>query len=200
MFLLGGCFYWCFQAMDQNKALCPAWNLCNSIAEIAMQEDNNKLAYYALEFMAKWIAQGEQVRPAVLLSVDEGLVLSALGTAARTYSSSLLDASWAILRRSLREMRAPNPDSYLGKIYALSSMGDLQRAFSTLKEFEATHDNSNKEAVQEMFSPFTSLHPLVVACSKKGFETLDSVCLAICESYQIALSNYILLVLDCLLV
>jgi len=29
--------------------------------------------------------------------------------------------------------------------------------------------------VEEMLSPFTSLYPLVVACSKKGFETLDEV-------------------------
>ncbi|KAK4598781.1 hypothetical protein RGQ29_016009 [Quercus rubra] len=163
------------KTMDQNKALCPAWNMCNFIAEVAMQEDNSKLAFYALEFMAKWIARGEQARPAVMLSVDEGLVVSALGAAGRTYNSSLLDASWAILRRSLRQNKAPNPESYVGKIYALASLGNLQRAFSTLNEFEATYGNSDKEAEEEMFSPFTSLNPLVVACSKKGFETLDSV-------------------------
>ncbi|GMY25859.1 pentatricopeptide repeat-containing protein At1g26460, mitochondrial [Fagus crenata] len=163
------------KTMDQNKALCPPWNMCNFIAEVAMQEDNSKLAFYSLEFMAKWIARGEQARPAVLLSVDEGLVLSALGTAGRTYSSSLLDASWAILRHSLRQKKAPNPESYLGKIYALASLGNLQRAFSTLNEFEATYGNYDKEAEEEMFSPFTSLYPLAVACSKKGFETLDSV-------------------------
>ncbi|KAB1222032.1 hypothetical protein CJ030_MR2G018524 [Morella rubra] len=163
------------KTMDQNKALCPPWNLCNFIAESAMQEDNSKLAYFALEFMAKWIARGEQARPAVLLSVDEGLVLSAIGTAGRTYNSSLLDASWAILRRSLRQKKPPNPESYLGKIYALASLGNLQRAFGALNEFESTYGNSNKEAEQEMFSPFTSLYPLVLACSKKGFETLDSV-------------------------
>ncbi|KAF3945281.1 hypothetical protein CMV_028340 [Castanea mollissima] len=163
------------KTMDQNKALCPGWNMCNFIAEVAMQEDNSKLAFYALEFMAKWIARGEQARPAVMLSVDEGLVVSALGAAGRTYNSSLLDASWAILRRSLRQNKAPNPESYIGKIYALASLGNLQRAFSTLNEFEATYGNSDKEAEEEMFSPFTSLNPLVVACSKKGFETLDSV-------------------------
>ncbi|XP_059447301.1 pentatricopeptide repeat-containing protein At1g26460, mitochondrial [Corylus avellana] len=163
------------KTMDQNKALCPAWNLCYYIAEIALREGNSQLAYYALEFMAKWIARGEQARPAVLLSVDEGLVLSALGTAGRTYSPSLLDASWAILRRSLRQKKAPNPESYLGKIYALASLGNLQRAFGSLNEFESAYGNSDKEAGQEMFSPFTSLYPLVMACSKKGFETLDSV-------------------------
>lgn len=166
--------------MEQNKALCPPWNMCNDIAEIAMQEDDSKLAYQALEFMAKWIAKGEQARPAVLLSVDEGLLVSALGTAGRTYSSTLLDASWTILRRSLRQKKAPNPESYLGKIYALASLGHLQRAFSTLREFESTYENSDKETEEELFSPFTSLNPLVVACSKQGFETLDSVCNSFC--------------------
>lgn len=154
--------------------------MCNHIAEIAIQEDESKLAYHALEFMAKWIAKGEQARPTVLLSVDEGLLVSALGTAGRTYSSTLLDASWAILKRSLRQKKAPNPESYLGKIYALASMGQLQRAFITLREFESTYENSDKEAEEELFSPFTSLNPLVVACSKKGFETLDTVCISLC--------------------
>nr|DAD35020.1 TPA_asm: hypothetical protein HUJ06_005660 [Nelumbo nucifera] len=164
------------KAMDQNKALCPSWNLCNYIADVAMQADNSKLAFYALEFLAKWIARGENARPPVLLSVDEGLVVSALGTAARTYSATLVDASWAILRRSLRQKKAPNSESYLGKIYAYASLGNLQRAFSTLHEFESAYGNSTKASDQDMFSPFTSLYPLVVASSKNGFETLDSVC------------------------
>ncbi|XP_057962038.1 pentatricopeptide repeat-containing protein At1g26460, mitochondrial [Malania oleifera] len=163
------------KTMDQNKALCPNWNLCIYIADIAMQGDNSKLAFYALEFMAKLIARGENARPPVLYSVDEGLVVSALGTACRTYSSTLLDASWAILRRSLRQKKAPNPESYLGKIYAYASLGNLQRAFSTLREFETAYGNSTSEAEEDLFSPFTSLYPLVVASSKRGFETLDSV-------------------------
>ncbi|XP_058070363.1 pentatricopeptide repeat-containing protein At1g26460, mitochondrial [Magnolia sinica] len=162
------------KAMDQNKALCPSWNLCNFIADVALQADNSKLAFYALEFLAKWIARGENARPAVLLSVDEGLVASAFGTAGRTYNATLLDASWAILRRSLRQKRAPNPESYLGKIYAHASLGNLQRAFSTLHEFENAYGNST-EAEEDVLSPFTSLYPLVVACSKDGFATLDSV-------------------------
>ncbi|XP_028761943.1 pentatricopeptide repeat-containing protein At1g26460, mitochondrial-like [Neltuma alba] len=124
------------KTMDQNKALCPPWNVCYLIAETAMQQDNSKLAYYALEFMAMWIARGELARLAALLSVDEGLIVSALATAGRTYSSSLLDAAWTILRRTLRQRKAPNPESYLGKINALASMGNLQRAFSTLHDFE----------------------------------------------------------------
>ncbi|KAI9387359.1 hypothetical protein POPTR_010G159100v4 [Populus trichocarpa] len=161
--------------MDQNKALCPNWNLCNHIAEIALKEDNSKLLFCALEFMARWIARGEKARPIVLLSVDEGLIVAALGTAGRTYNSTLLDASWAILCRSLRQKKAPNPESYIGKIYAHASLGSLQKAFATLRELESCYGSSDKEAEEELFSPFSSLNPLVLACSKKGFETLDSV-------------------------
>lgn len=161
--------------MDQNKALCPPWNLCNYIADVAMEEDSSELAYYALEFMAKWIARGENARPPVLLSVDEGLVVSALGTAGRTYNAKLLDGSWAILKRSLRQKKVPNPESYLAKIYAHASLGNLQKAFSTLHEFETAYGNSTKEAEEDLLSPFTSLYPLVMACSKDGFVTLDSV-------------------------
>ncbi|KAJ8497876.1 hypothetical protein OPV22_008428 [Ensete ventricosum] len=159
---------------DQNKALCPSWNLCNYIADAALQADHSKLAYFSLEFLARWIARGENARPPVLLSAEEGLVVSALGAAGRTYNSTLLDASWSILRRSLRQKRAPSPETYLAKIYAHSSLGQLQRAFASLNEFETVYGNS-EEVDQELFSPFTSLYPLVVACCKSGFSTLDSV-------------------------
>ncbi|XP_022776757.1 pentatricopeptide repeat-containing protein At1g26460, mitochondrial-like isoform X2 [Durio zibethinus] len=159
---------------DQNRALYPNWTLCNYLAEVAMQADNSKLAFYALEFMGKWISQGENARPPLLLSAGEGLIVSALATAGRTYSSNLLDLSWAILQRSLRQKKVPSPESFLGKIYAHASLGNLQKAFGTLHKFEAVHGNSIHEA-EDLFSPFTSLYPLVVACSKKGFETLDSV-------------------------
>ncbi|RDX79465.1 Pentatricopeptide repeat-containing protein, mitochondrial, partial [Mucuna pruriens] len=159
---------------DQNKALCPNWDLCNFIVEIAIREDNSKLAFYGLEFMARWIVKGERQRPPIFLSVDEGLVLSALLTAGRTYDSELLGASWAVLNRSLRKKKAPNPESYLGKIYALASLGNLQKAFGTLNEYELAYGDSSEEA-ENLFCPFTSLQPLVVACSKKGFESLDNV-------------------------
>lgn len=162
------------KTMDQNKALCPTWNLCSIIADVALQADHNKLAFFAFEFFAKWIARGENARPVVLLSVDEGLVVSALGTAGRTNNSTLLDAAWSILRRSLRQKRAPNPETYIAKIYAYASLGNLQRAFSTLNELETVYGNSG-EVSEELFSPFTSLQPLVIACCKNGFSTLDSV-------------------------
>ncbi|KAD2804160.1 hypothetical protein R6Q59_030335 [Mikania micrantha] len=161
--------------MDQNKALCPPWNLCNYIMNVAMHTDNSELAYYGLEFMAKWIARGENARPPVLLSVDEGLIVKALTTAGRNYNSKLLDGTWAILKRSLRQKKVPSPESYLAKIFAYSSLGNLQKAFSTLHEFEISYVDSSKETEEELFSPFTSLYPLVVACSKDGFTTLDNV-------------------------
>ncbi|KAK6133632.1 hypothetical protein DH2020_032542 [Rehmannia glutinosa] len=147
--------------MDQNKSLCPPWRVCQYIADVAMQSDNSALTYYALEFMAKWIARGELSPP--------------LGTAGRTYNSRLLDGSWAVLKRSLRQKKFPNPESYLGKIYAHANLGNLQKAFSTLHEFERDYGNSNQEDEEDLFSPFYSLNPLVMACSMNGFATLDSV-------------------------
>ncbi|CAL5419086.1 unnamed protein product [Camellia sinensis] len=99
--------------MDQNKALCPPRNLCNYIADVAMEEDN------------------------------EGLVVSAVGTTGRTNNAKLLDGSWVILKRALRQKKT-------------------------------TYRNSTKEAEEDLLSPFTSLCPLVMACSKDGFVTLDS--------------------------
>ncbi|CAN1838822.1 Pentatricopeptide repeat-containing protein At1g26460, mitochondrial [Linum perenne] len=100
--------------------------------------------------MANWLTRGETARPAIHLSVDEGIIVAALAAAGRTYSPTLLDASWQILRHSLR-------------------------AFATLHEFETAYGDFDKETQEELFSPFTSLRPLVLACSKNGFESLDLV-------------------------
>ncbi|KAL9246333.1 hypothetical protein vseg_019880 [Gypsophila vaccaria] len=163
------------KVMDQNKALLPNWNLCNTIAEIATRNDNSKLAFMALGFMARWMLRGENDRSPVYLSVNEGLVVKALSASARTCDSPLLDASWSILKRSLREKKAPNPETYLAKINALASLGNLPSAFSTLSELEKKHNNSTTRPEEHLLSPFTSLHPLVVACTRKGHETLDLV-------------------------
>ncbi|XP_062187451.1 pentatricopeptide repeat-containing protein At1g26460, mitochondrial-like [Phragmites australis] len=159
---------------DKNKVLCPQWAWCIDIAEAAFEANNSKLALFALEFLARWIARGENVKPSVQLSVNEGLVISALSAAGRTYNTDLLNAAWSLLRKSLRQKRAPTPETYLAKIYAHSSIGQLQRAFGTLRELENAYGNS-EDIDLELFSPFTSLHPLVVACCKDGFTTLDSV-------------------------
>ncbi|KAL5197032.1 hypothetical protein ABZP36_000544 [Zizania latifolia] len=159
------------KATDKNKVLCPQWSWCTEIAEAAFEANNSKLALFALEFLARWIACSEHVTP-LHLSVDEGLLISALSTAGRTYSTDLLNAAWSILRKSLCQKRAPTPEAYIAKIYAHSSIGQLQRAFGTLREFENTYGNS-KDIGLELFSSFTSLRPLVVACCKDGFTTLD---------------------------
>ncbi|GAB2280196.1 hypothetical protein Dimus_014838 [Dionaea muscipula] len=163
------------KTMDQNRALCPTWNLCNDLAQFAIHNDSSKLAFCSLEFMARLIARGENSRPPIFHSVDEGLVVSTLATAGRTYSPTLLKASWQILRRCLDQKKTPNPETYLAKIYAHASLGDLEGAFRALKELETAHSNTATDEDDNLFSPFTSLYPLVVACCKKGFETLDLV-------------------------
>ncbi|KAL0420913.1 UNVERIFIED_CONTAM: Pentatricopeptide repeat-containing protein, mitochondrial [Sesamum latifolium] len=137
--------------MDQNKSLCPPWHICNYIGDVVMQSDNSKLTYYALEFMAKWIARGENASPAVLLSLDEGLVVSALGTAGRTYNSRLLDGSWAALKGSLRQKKRRigndsivSPDtSFTAFLYSLSASSE-SRSNSNFKEKIDSDDNPFK--------------------------------------------------------
>lgn len=158
------------QKTERNKKHCANWSLSNHAAEVASQADNKDLAYYSIEFLAKWISRGEDASPSVHLSVSEGLVVSTLGTAARTYSSKLLEASWSVLKWSLRK-KTPNPESYIAKITAHASQGNLPKAFAALRELEITYGTSD----EDLFSPFTLLNPLVVACSEKGFVTLDEV-------------------------
>ncbi|MCD7469592.1 hypothetical protein HAX54_008732 [Datura stramonium] len=160
---------------DQNKGLLPPWNMCTHLADVALQADNSELAFSSLEFFVKWVVRGESVRPPVLLTVDEGLLVAALGTAGRTCNAKLLNGAWEVLKRSLRQMRSPNPESFLAKIYAHASLGQLQNAFATLHEFEKVYGSSKEESAEELFSPFTSLNQLAVACCMNGFVTLDSV-------------------------
>ncbi|CAN4124580.1 unnamed protein product [Withania somnifera] len=159
---------------DQNKGLLPPWNMCTHLADVALQADNSELAFSSLEFFVKWVVRGDNVRPPVLLTVEEGLLVAALGTAGRTYNAKLLNGAWEVLKRSLRQTRVPSPESFIAKIYAHASLGQLQNAFATLHEFEKSH-GSSKESAEELFSPFTSLNSLAVACCKNGFATLDSV-------------------------
>lgn len=167
---------WLSQKTVQNKGLMPPWNMCTHLADVALQADNSEVAFSSLEFFVKWIIRGENQKPPVLLTVDEGLLVAALGTAGRTYNGKLLNGAWEVLKRSLRQMRTPNPESFLAKIYAQVSLGQLQNTFATLHEFEKAYGSSKEESSEELFSPFTSLNPLVVACCRNGFVTLDSVC------------------------
>ncbi|THF96490.1 hypothetical protein TEA_024191 [Camellia sinensis var. sinensis] len=125
----------------------------------------------------KWIRTKPSVHPgtcATILQMLQWKRIVAIGTTSRTNNAKLLDGSWVILKRALRQKKVPNPESYLAMIYAHASLGNLQKAFSTLHEFETTYRNSTKEAEEDLLSPFTSLCPLVMACSKDGFVTLDS--------------------------
>lgn len=163
------------KAMDQNKALCPPWSLCTYITDVALEADHSKLAYYGLEFLAQWIARGKSARPPVILKVDEGLAIAALGTAARTCSAPLLKVAWEILMRSLQQKRPPSPESYLAKIHAFAALGELKWAYRALHELESAYGSPESEVDLEIFSPFSALSPLVRACSKGGFSTLDAV-------------------------
>ncbi|RVX11159.1 Pentatricopeptide repeat-containing protein, mitochondrial [Vitis vinifera] len=76
-----------------------------------------------VSIIERWIARGENARGHVLLSVDEGLVVSALGTAGKTYSSTLVDASWAILRDHCVKRRHLNQNLILQKYMPMQHWG-----------------------------------------------------------------------------
>lgn len=163
--------------------------MCTHLADVALQAYNSELAFSALEFFVKWIVRGERVRPTALLSVDEGLLVAAFGNAGRTQNSKLLNGAWEVLKRSLRQMRQPITESFLAKIYANASLGHLQNTFATLHEFVKAYGNSIEGSEQEIFSPFTSLNPLVVACCRNDFVTLDLVCFVSSNSPTLMLLN-----------
>jgi hypothetical protein len=104
------------------KVWCPQWAWCIDIEEVALAANISKLALCALEFLAIW-AHGENVKPSVQLSVNEGLVISALSTVGRTFCTDILNVAWSLSRRSLCQKRAPTPDTYLVMVYAYSSIG-----------------------------------------------------------------------------
>lgn len=161
--------------MDQNKALVADWKLCLEMLEHAMKADNSELAFNALFFMAQWMKIGLNTRPPRYLFVEEGLVVSLLATARRTYSKKLLEASLSILNRSLCRNKVASAETYIARIHALASQVHLPKAFDALFEFESLYGGSDKQAEEDLFSPFTALNPLVVACSQNGYATLDSV-------------------------
>lgn len=160
--------------MDQNKSLFVEWKLCLEMLDHAMNADNSELAYYALQFMAKLMVKDEITRPPRYLFVEEGLVVSLLATAGRTHSKNLLDAAWSILKRSLRQ-KVASAETYIARIHALASPRHVIKAMDALLEFESLYGGSDKQAEEDLFSPFTALHPLVVACSHNSCASLDSV-------------------------
>ncbi|KAF2294984.1 hypothetical protein GH714_029929 [Hevea brasiliensis] len=172
------------KTMDQNKALCPTWNMCNFIAEAAIREDNNKLAFYALEFMAKWIARGESARPAVLLSVDEGLIISTLGTAGKTYSSTLLDASWEVLRHSLRQKKSLNQNLILGKYMPMHHWGISRRLlvlFVNLSLLMGVYFQlENLSRAESPYKSVAALNCIVLGCANvwdldRAYQTFEAI-------------------------
>ncbi|KAL8104570.1 hypothetical protein AgCh_028690 [Apium graveolens] len=159
--------------MDQNKALTVDWKMCLEVLDHAMKADNSELAYCALEFMAKLMVKDEEMRPPRYLIVEEGLVVSLLATAGRTYSKKLLNGAWSILKRSLRQ-KVASAETYIARIHALASLRPVNKAMEALFEFESLYGGSDKQA-EDLFSPFTTLYPLVVACSHNSYASLDSV-------------------------
>ena len=87
---------------DKIKVWCPQWAWCIDTSEAAFAANISKLVLCALEFLARWIAHGENVKPPIQLSVNEGLVISTLSIVGRTFRTDILNATWLLSRKSLR--------------------------------------------------------------------------------------------------
>lgn len=156
-----------------------------TIIELAMsaaEGDDAECARHALELLSTT----ELSNSAKNLFMDEGGMYYLLSSAARAASPNLSAQAWSILRNSLRGTDLPSPASYLARIHALASAGDFDNAFATLRELESLVGKSPQAGDREILSPFSSLRPLVLACTRGGFAALDAVRLSFPHIKQLA--------------
>lgn len=65
--------------------------------------------------------------------------------------------------------------AYIARLHAYASFGNLEKAFGTLIALESSYGGTTQEDAH-LFSQFSALYPLVLACSRNGSDTLDRVC------------------------
>ncbi|KAL3683458.1 hypothetical protein R1sor_001480 [Riccia sorocarpa] len=149
------------------------------LAVAATEVDDSECSLLALRFLT----ETELRKSARNLTMDEGSVLAILSCAARTSDADLSKEAWNMLLNSLRDTKPPQPACYLARIHALSAAGDFDTAFSTLHEMQTAHSDSQKTDT-EMLSPFSSLRPLVLACTRGGAAALDAAYYKLAEMHS----------------
>ena len=149
----------------------------------AAEVDDSECANLALGLLST----SELSKSARSLNMDEGGIYHLLSASARAADTALSKKAWAILRTSSRDSIFLNPASYLARLHALASAGDLDAAFTTLRELEQHVGVSQKEVDREIVSPFSSLRPLVLACTRGGAAALDAVSWRFCSLKNFAL-------------
>lgn len=158
--------------MKNDQAFYPSWNSCFYMLDMSIQAQNSELAYYALLFIRKFIAASEISEPRMHYFVEEELIIPVLQLAGKTRNIKLFDVACVLLDLSLGQNVA-EADTFVAKICAYASLGNLKLAHNSLFKLESLYRGA-KEAT-DLFSPFSALNPLVMAYSKDGCATIDSI-------------------------
>lgn len=142
---------------------------------MSIQTQNSELAYYALLYIRKFITAAESSEPPMHFFVEEELIIPVLEIAGETRNVKLFDIACVLLDLSLGQNVAV-ADTFVAKICAYASLGNLKLAHNSLFELESLYRDATQEAIAtDLFSPFSALNPLVMAYSKDGCATIDSV-------------------------
>ncbi|OAE33294.1 hypothetical protein AXG93_1200s1560 [Marchantia polymorpha subsp. ruderalis] len=153
-----------------------------SIAELAVaatEVDDSECALLALRVLS----ESELSKSVRNLTMDEGGIHAILSCAARAADIELSTEAWSMLRASFRGTKTPRPSSYHARIHALAAGGDFDTAFSTLHEMQEAYNDTEYAADTNIFSPFTSLRPLVLACTRGGAAALDAAYYKLAEMH-----------------
>ncbi|KAK1367217.1 Pentatricopeptide repeat-containing protein, mitochondrial [Heracleum sosnowskyi] len=159
--------------MKNDQAFIPSWNSCFYMLHMSLQAQNSELAYYAFVFIRKFIAAAEISRPSMHYFVKEELIILVLQLAGETRNIKLFDVACILLDLSLGQNVA-EADTFVAKICAYASLGNLKLAHNSLFELESLYRDTTQEAT-DLFCPFSVLNPLAMAYSKDGYASIDSI-------------------------
>lgn len=177
----------------QKKDAYPSLMSLGDLLQSCVETDVSEGAFLALELMFG----RRKGRPAMNPTMDEGTLLAVLSMAARTGDLALSSKAWEVLILSLRDSHPPSQSSFLARLHASVTGGDLNLAIATLQAMEAAYGS---EANTEVFSPFSSLRPFVLGCARGGCATLDTAYFKIegmLATQQVPLSAINCIILGC---
>lgn len=132
--------------------------------EFVSQVDDSVLAFFALECIEKWMIKRKKAEllydlPPYGFHVLKEVLVNVIQITRRSYNNKLLDRAWIILKQSQGKEKVSS-FAYIARLHAHASLGNLEKAFGTLKALESSYGDSSQEDAH-LFSPFSALYPLV---------------------------------------
>ncbi|KAJ7529093.1 hypothetical protein O6H91_15G033700 [Diphasiastrum complanatum] len=183
------------EIQDADKI--PMLTTCAELLVAAADVDDAECASLALDL----IRQRPTGKFTPSLMFDEGTLLAVLSTAARKGDGALTDKVWDTLVKSLGDQQHPSPALYHARIHAHSAAGNLTAAFCGVEELQSAYGKLEDDTNGQIFSPFSSLRPLVLACLRGGAESLDAAYYLLEEfhakKHVIALASINCIILGC---